>query len=280
MKKELSLAGQFDYDAAQPLDLQETSVEVRDGAEIHDGSYAGVASGRVEALLVVPAGACKLPGVIFVQQARGSRHTFLDEALQLAHSSAASLLINAPWSRGEAWRRTMGEPEHDRQAHIETALNFRRAIDLLATRPEVDGRRIAYVGHSCGALFGGILAGVEDRVATFVLMAGVGTFADVAALNLPELRGAALEHYRAILAPMDPLAYVPYAAPSPLLFQFGLQDRSYSRDKFIAFAAAGSEPKAVKWYNSDHYLLDPCARHDRLEWLRRHLALDDQSCYT
>jgi pimeloyl-ACP methyl ester carboxylesterase len=276
MKIELSLAGQFDYDPAQPLDFQQGDIDALEGVTVHDISYAGVASGRVEAFLVTPVGARKAPGVIFVHPAPGSRYTFLDEALQLAHHGAVSLLIDAPWSRGEAWGRTMGGPEHDRQAYIQTTQNLRRAIDLLTMRPEVDAGHIAYVGHSFGALFGGILAGVEERIETYVLVAGVGSFTDVAALNLPQLRGSALEHYREILAPMDPLVYVPHAAPSLLLFQFGLKDRTYARDKFIAFAGAASEPKAVKWYNSDHYLPDPCARRDRFEWLRMHLALDER----
>ena len=169
----------------------------------------------------------------------------------------------------------MGEPEHDLQEHLRTAKDLRRAIDLLGARPEVAGERMAFVGHSFGALFGGILAGVEERLRTCVLMAGVGSFTDVAAMNLPQLRGPALDHYREVLAPIDPAYYVQFAAPAPLLFQFGLKDRSYPRERMVEFAAAGSEPKAVKWYCADHYLPDPDARQDRLEWLRAHLDLHE-----
>ncbi len=262
---------QFDYDSAQPLDVQESVVEDRDSVAIHAVHYAGVASGKIEAFLVIPRGAEKSPGVVWVHPAPGDRHTFLDEAVQLAQCGAVSLLIDAPWSRGEAWGRTMGEPEHDLAEHLRTVKDLRRAIDLLTARPEVDAGRIAFVGHSLGALFGGILAGVEKRVKTYVLMAGVASFTDIAVLNLPQLKGSALERYRQILEPIDPRYFVQYAAPSPLLFQFGLQDRLYLRDRFIEFAAAGSKPKVVKWYNADHYLLDRSAHCDRAEWLRTHL---------
>jgi dienelactone hydrolase len=238
-------------------------------------SYASVAPGRVDAFLVAPPGEGKFPGVIFVHPGPGNRYTFLEEAIQLARHRAVSLLIDAPWSRGAAWGRTMGEPGHDLEEHLKTAKDLRRAIDLLAARPEVDAERMAYVGHSFGALFGGILAGVDKRLNTCVLMAGVGRFADVAALNMPQLQGTALEHYGQVMAPIDPLYYIQFAAPAPLLFQFGLQDHSFARDKFIEFAAAGSEPKAVKWYNADHYLPDPAARRHRLEWLRVHFNLDE-----
>ncbi len=272
----------FDYDSAQPLDVQETGVEYREGVAIHDVSYASVALGRVEAFWVVPSREGKFPGVIFVHPGPGNRHTFLNEAVQLAQHGVAGLVIDAPWSRGAAWGRTMGEPQHDLQEHIKTAKDLRRAIDLLTARPEVDAARIAYVGHSFGALFGGILAGVEARLKTCVLMAGVGSFTDVAVLNLPQLQGAALEHYRQVLASIDPLYYIQFAAPAPLLFQFGLQDRAFRRDKFVEFAATGSEPKVVMWYNADHYLPDPAARRDRLEWLQAHLRSDGAShskCY-
>lgn len=268
---------QFDYDRAQPLDVQESNLEYREGVALIDVSYASVAPGRVEAFLVVPSGEGTFPGVIYVHPGPGNRHTFLDEAVELARHGGASLLIDAPWSRGEAWGRTMGEPEHDLEEHFKMAKDLRRAVDLLTARPEVDAERIAFVGHSFGALFGGILAGVEKRIKTCVLMAGVGSFTDVAVFNMPQLGGRALDHYRQVLAPIDPLYYVRFAAPSPLLFQFGLQDRAFARDKFVEFAAAGSEPKAVEWYNADHYLPDPGARRDRLEWLRTHLNLDEKS---
>lgn len=265
---------QFDYDRAQPLDVRESSIEYREGVAVHVVSYASVAPNRVDAFLVVPPGQGKHPAAIFVHPVLGSRYTFLDEAVEFAQRGAVSLLVDGPWSRGETWGRTMGEAEHDLAEHLKTAKDLVRAIDLLTARPDVDAGRIGYIGQGLGALFGGLLAGVEERIKTFVLMAGVGSFTDVAVMNRPELRGLALEHYRQVLAPVDPLYHIRFAAPAPLLFQFGFQDRSFARDKFIEFACAGSEPKAVKWYNAGHYLPDPDARRDRLDWLRLHLCLD------
>jgi len=264
---------QFDYDPTQPLDLQESGVEYRGDIAIHDVSYASVASGRVAAFLVSPVGGRQLAGIVWVHRARGSRRTFLDEAVRLAEDGAVSLLIDASWSRGEAWRCMMGDPEHDRREYIQTAQNLGRAIDLLVTYWEVDAERVAYVGHGLGASLGGVLSGVEKRIKTWVLMAGIGSFADVAASSLVRLQGIALEHYGHVLEAIDPIYYVPYAAPASLLFQFGLRDRLCPRDRFVNFAAAASEPKVVKWYNTDHDLSAPAACRDRREWLQTHLNL-------
>jgi dienelactone hydrolase len=104
------LRSMFDDDYALPLKLEETGVEYKQGVAIHDVSYASLASRRIKAYWVMPDGKGPFPGVIFVHPAPGNRENFLEEAVMLAKQGMASLLIEAPWSQGEAWGRTMGEP--------------------------------------------------------------------------------------------------------------------------------------------------------------------------
>ena len=61
---------------------------------------------------------------------------------------------------------------------IDQTIEVRRALDLLLSQPQVDAKRLAFVGHDYGAIFGGIVAGVEKRVKACVLMAGMGNFSD------------------------------------------------------------------------------------------------------
>ena len=49
-----ALRRMFAYDRRLPLDMRETGVENRDGARVHDISYASPKGGRVTAYLVVP----------------------------------------------------------------------------------------------------------------------------------------------------------------------------------------------------------------------------------
>jgi uncharacterized protein len=262
----------FHYDRALPADVVEGGVEVRDGVEVHDLSQPARAGGRIAAYLVAPPPNGPVPAIVFIHPAPGTRATFLDEAIALARDGAASLLIDAPWARGVAWSRTMGEAKHDARELVEVVVELRRSIDYLATRPDIDAGRIVFVGHSLGALVGGVLAGVEKRVRAFVLMAGAGSFTDVAALNLPTLMGVTLERYAQSMAPIDPVYYVGHAAPAPLFFQLGERDAFFPREKQTGFAEAGSEPKTVRWYDADHYL-NAKAREERDEWLRGQLGL-------
>jgi pimeloyl-ACP methyl ester carboxylesterase len=59
------------------------------------------------------------------------------------------------------------EAAGDFQAEIE--ITERRVLDWLLQQPGIDPKRIACVGHSYGGIAGGVLAGVEPRIAAFVL---------------------------------------------------------------------------------------------------------------
>jgi hypothetical protein len=58
-------------------------------------------------------------------------------------------------------------------------VDMRRLLDWAETRPEIDSRRIAFVGFSMSALVTATLAGNDARVSTAVLMMGAANFADV-----------------------------------------------------------------------------------------------------
>jgi hypothetical protein len=104
-------------------------------------------------------------------------------------------------------------------------------------------------------------------------MAGVGSFTDVALLNMPNLAGGELEKYKKIMEPIDPVRHIKNAASSTLLFQFGLQDVFFPRQKFLDYYEAGSEPKSIRWYNADHYSINEVGRSDRIEWLKEFCQL-------
>ena len=55
---------------------------------------------------------------------------------------------------------------------IQEVKDFRRCIDYLETRPDIDGKKLAYYGMSWGGANGAIIPAVEERLKASVLLAG------------------------------------------------------------------------------------------------------------
>ncbi|NIS10767.1 MAG: hypothetical protein GWN97_02220, partial [Thermoplasmata archaeon] len=55
---------------------------------------------------------------------------------------------------------------------VQLVKDFRRSVDYLETRPDIDGGKLAYYGMSWGGWLGAIIPGVEERLGASVLVAG------------------------------------------------------------------------------------------------------------
>ncbi|MFY9620375.1 MAG: alpha/beta fold hydrolase [Pyrinomonadaceae bacterium] len=275
----------FAYHQALPLDMKEVQVENRDGVRIHDISYQSPKGGRVTAYLVVPAGPRrKFAAVVFMHARPGSRNNFLNEALALTKAGVVSLLIDAPFSRtGESKREfdfTVTKPETDRDIYIQTVIDLRRGVDLLASRSDVDPKRIGFVGHSYGAHTGAILAGVEKRIRAYVIMAGAPSLTEfLRTSTIPEivktrdsLTREQQENYFKTLVVVDPINYISHVAPAALYLQFGKTDHYPTEENARLYSEKASKPKLITFYEAGHALNDQATR-DRAAWLRQQLGL-------
>lgn len=269
----------FDYDAAAPLAVQETGTERRGDVRIVDLSYASPRGGRVPAYLILPPGEGKHPGVLFLHPGQGDRSTFVDEAVELAGRGIVSLTLSAPFLRPENQAQRGGkpfDPERDRKEQLQTVLDLRRGLDLLVSRPEVDAKRLVYVGHSLGATVAGPLAGIDKRPIAQVLMAGFPSLTRAythgtgrVAIFFQEILTAEQQKaYVEAMAPLDSVHYIGRAAPAKLLFQFARRDEYISAWDAEVYVQAASDPKEVKWYDTDHFFNEE-ARRDRVEWVVR-----------
>lgn len=254
----LSAHAQFDYDAARPLAVKVVATSARGSIRIEELTYASPHGGDVPALLVVPNNGRKNAGLVFAHWGLGDRHTFLEEAIDLASLGAVSILIDAANTRPGGKTEDAQYPE----ALAQTVVDLRRAVDLLTARGDVDARRIGFVGLSMGSHVGGILSGIERRISAFVLAGGTA--------RLSEIWGIAS------LAPLDAKQFVRNAAPARLFLQYAIDDEYVPPAEGVAYYAAASEPKLMKWYDGGHEV-DGRARIDRAEWLRDALGIDDRS---
>jgi len=238
----------FDYDGRQPLDVKDEVISETSELTLHDISYASANQQRVSAYLIVPKGKGPFAPIVFGHWGNGNRAEFIPEAKLYARAGAISLLPDYPWDRREPYRRSTGhfdKPEQDRDAFAQAVIDLRRGIDLLLARKDVDPKRLAYVGHSYGAQWGAILAAVDRRMRTAVLMAGVGETGDLFLRNpdpeFAELRKALppglLEAYVRTTAEVDGIRFVPKAKPIALLMQFGKFEQYFDRDSANRYAA-------------------------------------------
>ena len=244
----------FDYDQAAPVDLRYGSTRTEATAVIHDVSYPSPRGGVVAAYLVVPLQEGPFAGIVFLHWGLGGRAEFLDEAVDLAARGVVSILISAP---GPTFSSVAD------QIYIRQVVDARRAVDVLASLPEVDVARLGYVGHSYGAVWGGVLAGVERRIKAYVLMAGWARPSLYMETDAPTPR-------------LDPIHYIGHAAPAALFFQFARADEYITERAALEYFTAASEPKLMEWYDGGHELNEP-ARLDRAAWLATQLGLEPSS---
>lgn len=280
-KAESASAKLFDYDRTVTFDLKETSVEEQHGALVRDLNYAAYAPrhGRIKAYLVRPKKVGRFAGIVFFHwlgESKSDRSQFLDESIVLAGQGVASLLIQGYFP----WLEPPTDGKADRQQVIDQTIEVRRALDLLLLQPEVDPKRVGYVGHDYGAMYGSIVAGYDKRVNAYVLIAGMGNFGDWSLKYWPATGAQGAEAYRLAMKELDPIQHISRAKPARLLFQFANNDKYISKSVANEFFGAASEPKQVKWYNAEHDLNIEAARVDRRQWLTRQLGLSNSVAAT
>lgn len=235
------LVALFEYDPQQPLDVQEYATPTEEaGITWQSISFAGVAGDVVTAIMVTPAGTGPFAGVVFMHEGRANVFSHLDEAVTLARQGVVSLLVQGTWDPS---------PENFQRM----VMRLRRAVDYLVAMDTVDSNRLGFVGHSWGAAFGGVLAGVDRRFRCYVLIAG------------PPYLSTYWEDDG--IVPFDGIYYIGQAAPAALFFQLAEKDEAVSPEAALQYFEAASEPKQLSWYDTDHAFQIEQAATDRREWL-------------
>lgn len=273
----------FEYDASRPLDLQRPAEPIRetDFAVIHDITYSSPKGGRVTALLILPKADDPVPAIIIQHGMVGSRWDLQPRGVQLAELGVASILIDAPHARTERLgpgTAPINFSEQDRAEQIQLIVDLRRAVDLLQSLPAVDAERIGYIGVSYGGAMGGLLAGIEDRIAGYALAVGDGglvtnqTGPEDTEWPFADLTPAQQRAWLDLMDPIEPIYYVGRSV-APVLFQSGMRDEVVPPADAAAYHAAGNERSEVLWYDANHGL-NYAARCDAAAWMGERLGFD------
>ena len=274
----------FAYDTSAPLNLTQISVRVQDGQTVENITYAGSNGDTVPAYLVIPKGSGRFAGVVWGHwlmpgASNSNREEFLQEAVALAPAGVISLLIDSPQARPGF------KPAPNSALVAQQVVDLRRAVDLLLSRDDTDGKRIAYVGHSWDAGAGAILDAVDKRLAAFVFMSGPQSMMEYVLSSdsprmVPMRRATDLAKVEQSLKAnswSDPGSYADKLGPAPALFQYGLHDEDWVPLKDAKdYVAMASGPKTVQYYEADH-ALNSKAMVDRDAFLVKTLALTQKS---
>ena len=264
----------FNYDKNLPLDENQHEVGIRNGVRILLLNIAVTANVRADCLLVAPVRSKGKTGAV-VWMHSGGFFEQLPDALLLAHAGAISLLIDPivpDWG---------GPPERWHESMVQAIISVRRGVDLLIReRNDVDPQRIAYVGHSYGALIGVDAAAIDHRFRAAVFEVGLPGMsvhirtAEVSFANeIRQRLGDRLDSALRQIEPLDAIHYVDRLAPTALLFQSAHLDPGISDEQAQSFFDAASEPKILRWYDTAHEVIDIAAISDRARFLASQLAL-------
>jgi dienelactone hydrolase len=180
---------QFAYDET-PLNARVESREESPGGWIRekvsfDAAYGGE---RVAAYLFLPANTpppfqtvVYFPGSASALTASSQDlENYYEFPMFLSFLVRNGRAVLYPVYKGTFERQVPGMPPRPQQAAshqyseylIQVVRDFRRSVDYLETREDIDSGKLSYYGMSWGGVLGAIIPAVEERLATNVLLAG------------------------------------------------------------------------------------------------------------
>ncbi|HXI21723.1 MAG TPA: dienelactone hydrolase family protein, partial [Gemmatimonadales bacterium] len=257
---------QFDYDA-RPL---EARIERADSSD--DQWYAQFVSytaayggGRMEAWVFLPRhGTPPYQPVVF----------FPGSGAILTRSSAASRDMTASFvvKSGRAFVLPIYQSTYERGDSLTSDIpdksifwrdhvvmwgkDYRRTLDYLSSRPDMDSTRFAYFGFSWGGNMGGIIPAIEPRIKVAVLY--------VAGLTMERPRQE-----------VDPINYLPHIH-IPVIMLNGKYDFFFPTETAQRpfFERLGTRAADKKWvvYEGGHDVPRPRLIAEALAWLDRYLG--------
>jgi len=136
---------------------------------------------------------------------------------------------------------------------IQTIRDYRRVLDYVATRPEIDSNRIGLLGYSMGADQTFLLTAVEPRIKVSV--------------------ACATPSWNDRFNPISPANYARGIGERPFLMLMGRSDSLCPvEDAEQMFQLVPSRQKNLIFYDSDHKLTGDYVK-DAVDWFKEHLPV-------
>jgi dienelactone hydrolase len=173
---------------------------------------------------------------------------------------SSTLIYKGTFERGNAALAALNEANESSHQYAELLIqqvkDFRRCIDYLETRPDIDSTKLAYYGFSWGGWFGGIIPAVEERLKVSVLI----TAGMLAGRSRPEV---------------NEINYVS-RVKIPTLILNGKYDTIFPVDTsarpMFDLLGTRAQDKQLKLYETDHLPPRNEFIKETLAWLDRYLG--------
>jgi dienelactone hydrolase len=212
-----------------------------------------------------PKGEGKFPGVIVLDITGGNQDLSRLIANCFAQNHIAALFVQmayyGPRRPPGSRRRLMSTNFAQSIDNIrQTVLDVRRATAWLASRPEVDAKRLGIHGTSLGSMIGALTAEMEPRLGRVSILLGGGGLVE-AYYDHPqaapyrkvwEAVGGKKEQVIKLLAPIDPITHAANLKDHKVLMIAGKRDDIVPPKATEALWKAAGEPKLI-WYDCGHY---------------------------
>jgi dienelactone hydrolase len=266
----------FEYDANIPLEARVVREWKREDTLRQKIVFRGAQGFLVPGYLEFPKAAAKpYPLVLLLHGWSGSKESWYEDGNIMSGGEMRKALLAAGYATLALDAATHGErsneidymhvnafddpkapPRHNyftfAEITVQTVKDYRRALDYMAQRDEIDVNRVGLVGYSMGGMDSFFLLAVEPRI-------------KMAVACVPPL---ASEGYGAT----TPIDYTWGIGSRPFLMLMGRKDDMYDQTKVDASYRKYIEGPNTKliWYDQGHKLT-PVYVPDALDWVKRNL---------
>lgn len=261
----------YAYDAALPLNVRADEPVDRGAMTIQTvrfdspemGPHGPAAEGNptvetVPAALCLPKGNGPWPVVLFLHGLGGSRNDAATALAPLACPLGIAVLSTDAQHHGERKREGVELFSADVAAMVagvrQSITDNRRALDYIASHPDLDAKRVVLIGASMGGIMGSIVTALDERVTGAFLIVGGGDWETLVIRSEIEAARAVravigdIAAHREALAFVEPVNFAAHIAPRPLHMLNGRDDRIVPAACGQALFDAAREPKRIVWY--------------------------------
>jgi dienelactone hydrolase len=212
-----------------------------------------------------PKGPGPFPAVIVLDITGGDQSLSRFIARTMAQNGIAGLFVQMAYygprrPAGSKLKMLSTNIPQTMEAVRQTVLDCRHAAAWLASRPEVDAKRLGIMGTSLGSFVATLTGEMEPRLSRVAILLGGGGLVDAfydhpkaaTYVKAYELLGGSKEQVKKLLAPVDPITAAANLRGRPVLMIAARRDEIVPPSAAVALWEAMGRPKIV-WYDTTHY---------------------------